>query len=373
MEEETNTVLVAPLDWGLGHATRCIPLIRQLQEQNYDIVLAADGRAWEFLRKEFPNLMLIRLPGYKISYPARGSFILKILSIIPAFYRTILKENRILKRIIKEHNIKAVISDNRYGLWCKKVPSVFLGHQMIIKMPNMLSWLEWFIHKISMGFLKRFNECWIPDYQGKYNLSGDLAHKYPLPDHFHYIGPLSRFHIEREQNKTMDDNEPGNHILVILSGPEPQRTVLENKLLNQLENSNQEAIVVRGVTEKEGEYQLTPKIRVIHHAQSGMLNSLILESVLVVCRPGYSSIMDLAATGKKAVFIPTPGQTEQQYLARYFYKNKIFYYNTQRSFDLETAIEQSQEYEGLQMRYNPSLLRERIRNLAHLIDQKNNQ
>ena len=316
--------------------------------------------------------MLIRLPGHKIKYPAKGSFLVKILSIVPAFYRTIIKENSILKRIIKEHHIDAVISDNRYGLWCRKIPSIFIGHQMIIKMPPMINWLERIVHKISLRFIKRFDECWIPDYKGKFNLAGDLAHKHPLPENFYYIGPLSRFNL-KEKNKNIDDKETGNHILVILSGPEPQRTILEKRLLNQLEKSNQEAIVVRGVTEKDGEYQLTPKIRVIHHAQSHVLNSLILEANLVICRPGYSSIMDLAATGKRAVFIPTPGQTEQQYLARYFYKNKIFYYNTQRSFDLEVALEQSQEYEGLQMRYNPSLLRERIRNLSHLIALKNDQ
>lgn len=363
MSAPTSNILVAPLDWGLGHATRCVPLIHQLLDRNHNVILAADGRAWDFLKQEFPYLKLIRLPGYKINYPSKGSFFLKILTLVPAFYRQINKGHKSLKRIIKEYNINAVISDNRYGLWCEKIPSVFIGHQMMIKLPGFMKWSEWLIHKINLSFIKRFDECWIPDYQGKFILSGDLAHKYELPSKFHFLGPLSRFHLQTEQEWKYVDPELRNNLLIILSGPEPQRSILEKKLYTQLEKTGRYATVVRGVTEKSGEFYLNERIRVLHHVNTKELKELILYAGLVVCRPGYSSIMDLAAAGKKAIFIPTPGQTEQLYLARYFFQNKIFYYSRQRSFDLETAVERSAEFEGVQMRYNPSLLEERIKHL----------
>lgn len=368
MEDDISNILVAPLDWGLGHATRCVPLIHKLKENNHNVILAADGRSWDFLHQEFPDLMLIRLPGHKISYPAKGSFLFKMLGTIPGFYRMITREHRFLKKIIKEHNIDAVISDNRYGLWSRQVPTVFIGHQMMIKLPPLLKWSEWFVHKISLYFIKRFEECWIPDYKGKINLSGDLAHKYKLPDNYYFIGPLTRFFHNAKQHKINEEFENGEQLLVILSGPEPQRSILEKKILKQLENSEQHGILVRGVTEKSGEYQLNQRIRVIHHANTEQMKKLISESDIVICRPGYSSIMDLTASGKKAIFIPTPGQTEQQYLAQYFYKNKIFYYNTQRAFDLETALERSADFEGIQMRYNPSLLEDRIEALEEKIN-----
>lgn len=359
----TSNILVAPLNWGLGHATRCVPLIHQLQEHNHNVILAADGRAWDFLKQEFPELMLIRLPGHMIKYPSKGSFILRILASVPAFYRQIAKEHKALKRIVREHNIHAVISDNRYGLWCKNIPSIFIGHQMMIKMPDFLRWSQWLVHKINLSFIKRFDECWIPDYQGKFNLSGDLSHQYELPSKFHFIGPLSRFHLRSEQEWKYEDPELRNNLLVILSGPEPQRSILEKKLFTQLEKTGRYATFIRGVTEKSGEFNLTERIRVFHHVNTKKLKELILRAGMIICRPGYSSIMDLAAAGKKAIFIPTPGQTEQLYLTRYFFQNKIYYYNNQRSFDLETALERSAEFEGIQMRYNPSLLEERIKNL----------
>ncbi len=366
MEEEISNILIAPLDWGLGHATRCVPLIHKLQQKNFNIILAADGRSWDFFREEFPDLMLVRLPSQKITYPVKGSFMLKMLGTLPALYRNIAKEHRFLKKIIREHNISAVISDNRYGLWSETVPSIFIGHQMMIKFPGFLRWAEWPAHKISLKLINRFDECWIPDYRGKINLAGDLAHKYPLPEKYHYIGPLSRFHFYNEEKNGFDADTRG-YLLVILSGPEPQRTVLERKIFMQLKRTDYRAIVVRGVTEKQGEYQLTENIRVLHHADTNQMKELLLGAETVICRPGYSSIMDITAAGKKAVFIPTPGQTEQQYLAQYFYSNKIFYYSPQRSFDLETALEQVSDYKGLQVRYNPALLEKRIDCLAKMI------
>lgn len=359
---------MAPLDWGLGHATRCVPLIHALLNHQFRVVLAADGRAFNFLAKEFPDLSIIRLEGYKVHYPAKRSFFLNMfLSTLP-FYQSIRKEHKAIQVIASEHHIDAIISDNRYGLWSKNITSVFLGHQMFIKVPGIFKWAEGLMHRLNQYFIRHFDEHWIPDYQGKYNLSGDLSHKKTLPEKAHFIGPLSRFFLPDDTTNEAHTKKYDGHLLVILSGPEPQRTILETKLLHQLKKSSQKTIVVRGLTEKTGNYMLTPDVKVLQHAATTELNRLILGSELVICRPGYSSIMDLSATGKRAVFIPTPGQTEQEYLAKYFFNNKVFYYEDQKSFNLERALEKSTEFEGFQLRYNPSLLEERINKLQELIN-----
>ena len=361
MKKGKFNILVAPLDWGLGHAMRCIPLIRELLKSGFNVILAADGRSFDLLRDEFPELKATRLPGHKVTYPRKGSF-LKMLRIVPAFYRTINKEHQILQELIQQYNLHAVISDNRYGLYSRRIQSVFIGHQMMIKMPGFLKWAEWFIHKINLHFINRFTECWLPDYQKNDALSGDLSHKFPLPAHCHFIGPLSRFNSENN-DLPVEKSAKNKRVLVILSGPEPQRSILENKLLDQLQSIDRKTTVVRGVTEQKGTYDFNANVRIIHHANTALLRQLIAEAEVIVCRSGYSSIMDLAATGRKAIFIPTPGQTEQEYLAKYFYQKQIFYYDTQESINLTDALEFVQNYPGIQKVYNPDLLRNRIASL----------
>ncbi|MGM0612896.1 MAG: glycosyltransferase [Bacteroidota bacterium] len=360
--KEKVNILIAPLDWGLGHAMRCIPLIKELSESGFNVILAADGRPYDLLHTEFPNLEIIRLPGQKIIYSQKNSFV-KMMKVVPAFYRMIKKEHKMLESLIHKHNLHAVISDNRYGLYSHKVPSVFIGHQMMIKMPVFLKWTEWFIRKLNLRFINRFTECWIPDYKDNKGLSGDLAHKYSLPGHFYFIGPLSRFNNENTGFK-INKASPGSDLLFILSGPEPQRTILEEKILSQLQSINRQATIVRGVTEKNRNYHIDTQTRIIDHADTSQLWKLIKEAEIVICRSGYSSIMDLSATGKRAIFIPTPGQTEQEYLAKYFYKKRIFYYEPQKSLNISEALKNVKTYPGIQTVYDPAFLRKRINKLA---------
>ncbi|MCF8217881.1 MAG: hypothetical protein K9I29_02915 [Bacteroidales bacterium] len=366
LNKERVNILIAPLNWGLGHAMRCIPMIKELTGSGFNVILAADGRPYDLLHSEFPDLEMIRLPGQAITYSKNSSF-LKMLKIVPAFYRMIKKEHKMLKSLIQKHNIHAVISDNRYGLYSHKIPSIFIGHQMMIKMPVFLKWTEWFIHKLNLRFINRFTECWIPDYKDNKGLSGDLAHKYSLPENFYFIGPLSRFNKDNEVFNT-EKADANSELLVILSGPEPQRTILEEKLLTQLQCVNCKATIVRGVTEQNRNYYLDSQTRIIDHADTSHLQSLIRGAKIIVCRSGYSSIMDLAATGKKAIFIPTPGQTEQEYLAEYFYQKRIFYYEFQKSFNISKALQNVKTYPGIQTVYAPAFLRKRIESLAERIE-----
>ncbi|MFW6019250.1 MAG: glycosyltransferase [Bacteroidales bacterium] len=362
MNKKKSNILVAPLNWGLGHAMRCIPLINELLKSGVEVILAADGRPYDLLHTEFPGLRIIRLPGQKITYSKKSSF-LKMLKIVPAFYHAIKIEHKALQHIIQKYNIHAVISDNRYGLYSYQIPSIFIGHQMMIKMPLFLKWSEWFIHKLNMRFIQRFNECWIPDYQGSKGLSGDLAHKYQLPENFYFIGPLSRFN--NEDTITQTNKDPlKKELLVILSGPEPQRSILEEKLLHQLQSIDRKAIVVRGVTEQNRVYAVDSKTRIIDHADTAQLRQLIRKSGVIICRSGYSGIMDLAATGKRAILIPTPGQTEQEYLAAYFYRQQVYYCDTQKKINLKNALQNVPHYPGIQKQYDSTLLRNRIRELV---------
>lgn len=353
-------ILIAPLDWGLGHATRCIPIIRYLLERKCEVVIAADGRPLLLLQKEFPLLEFVVMPGYNISYPKNGSMVLKMASQIPKILSGIKREHQQLKKIVNEKKIDAVISDNRFGLWSSEVPCAFITHQLMIKSP----FGENLIHKLNKNYISKYSECWIPDCERENSLSGDLSHKFPLPKNAKYIGLLSRFFDGAQKDKAKYD------LLVILSGPEPQRTLFEKKIIGQLTTfslKRKEAVgkvlIVQGITEKKERRNVSESVEIVSHLTSEELQKEILSSEIILCRPGYSSVMDLAVLCKKAIFIPTPGQTEQEYLAKCFSDSplrsasaeqgkKIAYSVSQKKFDLEIAMKESEKYSGFTQKYS---------------------
>jgi uncharacterized protein (TIGR00661 family) len=302
-----NRILVAPLNWGLGHATRCIPIINKLIHEGFEPVIASDGVALKILQKEFPNLIFEELPSYNITYSKTSYFFkFKILSSAPKVLKTVKEEFKKTKKIVKQHDISVIISDNRLGVHHPKIKSIFITHQV-----NILSGLTTFISsKIHAEFIKKFDECWIPDFEGIQNLGGKLSHDFKISTKTKYIGPLSRF------TKTLV--EPNYDFLLLLSGPEPQRTLLETKLLNEFKDFEGNVIMVRGVFENEQKQSRFGKILVYNFMTSSQLEETINESKIIVSRSGYTTVMDLAKLGKKAFFIPTPGQTEQEYLAKKF-------------------------------------------------------
>jgi len=331
-------ILISPLDWGLGHATRCIPIIRYLLEKKCEVLIGADGRPFQLLKKEFPTLEFIRMPGYEIYYPENGSMPLKIAAQIPKIVFRIRREHRHLRQLIVDKKIDAVISDNRFGLWSRKIPCVFITHQIMVKSP----FGEAFIHRLNKKHISNFSECWIPDSEGENNLSGDLAHGYSLPENAKYIGMLSRF----TNTDTRFLTKAPNDILVILSGPEPQRTVFENKILEQVSSLKGKTLIVRGITENSERKKISDNIEMVSYQTSAELEKEISSAKIVLSRPGYSTIMDLTVFGKKAIFVPTPGQTEQEYLAELLMKRKIAYSVSQKNFDLQIALKETDKYSG---------------------------
>jgi len=342
LKTEKPKILVAPLNWGLGHATRCIPIVEALLENGFEPIIASDGVALHILQKEFPHLIFLELPSYQIEYAKNGAFFKwKLIKNSPKMMEAIYHERQLTKKWVKDYQLAGIISDNRLGIYSKKVPSVFITHQLNVLTGN----TSWITSKLHQYIIKKYNECWVPDSAELPNLTGKLGHiKNP---HFkiNYIGPLSRLN-KMELPKKYD-------LMVILSGPEPQRTMLEVHLKDELKRYVGDVIFIRGVVESEQKIAQVASITFYNFMTSKQLEQTFNESEMVLCRSGYTTVMDLAKLEKKAFFIPTPGQFEQEYLAKKYKKEGIVPYTKQDKFVIENLYE-IDLYKGLQ-HYNMNL------------------
>ena len=330
-------IFLSPLDWGLGHATRCIPIIKVLLELDCDVIIGSDKTTKILLKKEFPTLEFIQMQGYEIKYSRKiGQFYLKMLIQLPRIITVIRKENYQLHQIIKDYKIDAVISDNRFGLHSSLVPCVYMTHQIQIKTGNFLG--NKIATRIHRHFINKFSITWIPDFKLN-GLSGELSHPIKLPKKCVYLGALSRF-------KLLDSPEKKYDLLISLSGPEPQRTILEEIILAQCDQIKGSILLVRGlpgVSEKLVHHH--KHLDVSNHLSANDLNIVLDQSDLIIARSGYTTIMDLAKLNKKAILIPTPGQAEQEYLANYLMEKKYFYTVTQRNFEMTDVLEKVAQFD----------------------------
>jgi len=324
-------VLVAPLDWGLGHTTRCIPIIQELLHQDFIVLLTAEGDSAHLLRKEFPSLTILSLKGYKISYSKTKFFFkVKLFSQIPKILKAIKQEHTWLNQIIKEHKIDIVVSDNRYGLYNINIKSIFITHQLAIETGN--AFTNWLVQKLNYRQINKFDQCWIPDNEVPFDLAGKLSHPKEIPIvPTKYIGILSRVKKETAE-KNID-------LLVLISGPEPQRTALENMMLLQMKKVSFKMVLVRGLPGVANKLiNENTALQIYDHLPAIELSRLIQSSKIVIARSGYSTIMDLIALQQTAVLIPTPGQTEQEYLAEYLAAKKYFLAAQQIEFNLVNEL-----------------------------------
>ena len=340
IKNDRKRVLVAPLDWGLGHATRCIPIIYALIKLKFEVIIAADGYTRELLKKEFPNVVFTQLRGYNIRYSSHKIwFPVTLVVQFPKLLYCIYYERVWLKKIIAAHHISAVISDNRPGLYHSKIPCIYITHQLKIKTGNRFT--EWLAQKAHYFFINKYKACWVPDNQSANNLAGELSHPKILPKiPVKYIGPLSRFEKITVEKKY--------DLLIILSGPEPQRTIFEELLMKELKGFSGTAFLVRGLpgnVEKEGlVFNGENKISIINHLSAGELSTVIQQSDMVISRSGYTTVMDLVKLHQKAILVPTPGQTEQEYLAENLMMKKMFFSIPQNSFSLNEALVASKSF-----------------------------
>ncbi|TAD90367.1 MAG: glycosyl transferase family 28 [Bacteroidetes bacterium] len=328
-------LLVAPLDWGLGHATRCIPLIHSLLQAQHTVVLAASGPQKLLLQQAFPQLTCLALPGYGIRYSTKG-LVWGLLAQIPKLLKAMAHERRWLAQAVATHQLQVVISDNRYGLHHPTVPCVLVTHQLQLALPTGFGFAQGLVRRLLYRHINRFTACWVPDYAATatHSLSGMLGHPAKPPRlPVHYLGWLSRF------TPAPRPATPQYAAIIVLSGPEPQRTQFENLLLPQLRQSTQPMLLVRGLPGSSQPLpQLPPHIQAHNHLGTGQLQAAFLNSQVLVSRSGYSTVMDAFTLGMRCIFVPTPGQTEQLYLAAHLARQQFCLCSQQQHFHLAQAL-----------------------------------
>lgn len=321
-------VLVAALDWGLGHAARSVPLVRYIRSLGHRVSLASNGQAACLWREEFPDLEVHELPAYGVRYAQRNLY-LDLLAATPEILAAVRGERKWLREFESSESLDLVISDNRYGLYSEKVPSILLAHQLRVK--GSWPWAD----KLGQFFLdrwiSRFTEIWVPDHMEGRSLSGYLSEHGKGYPPVHRIGVLSRLHPAPDQHRSLD-------ILVLLSGPEPQRSRFEQVVIRQLGYIPGTHQVVRGTREPRETIASVPShIEVVDLLPARDLQALFDRSRMLVSRSGYSTLMDLETTGMPALLVPTPGQFEQEYLARRHAGHTRWIFQNQDVLDIPTA------------------------------------
>jgi len=278
--------------------------------EGHEPVVVADGFPLAFLQQEFPSLRFIEFPSYSIYYASGKSQVGAMLFNFPNILSGIIREHFWLRDLLMSEHFDQIISDNRFGMWSRQVHSIYITHQLMVKMPINLMFLETLVHQIHKAFINRYDECWIPDKEHE-GLSGDLAHKYPLPRNAKFIGTLSRF-------QGMESIQPNSEydMVAVVSGVEPQRTIFEDNLIIKFRNKPEKVLIVQGQPQTLKNEKRIGNITMVSHLPDSELAAILIGAKKIICRSGYSSVMDLDVLKclHKAELIPTPGQTEQEYL-----------------------------------------------------------
>jgi len=325
-------ILVAPLNWGLGHASRCVPLVRRLLDEGHEVILGGDGESLTLLRAHFPKLRYVYLAPLHLRYSKGRSQVGAMLCALPKLLWWAIKDHAILKAVLKEEHFDQVISDNRFGLYsvnersersvlCQANPvCIYMTHQLHIMLPKGWKWLEPLVARLHARIYMRYNKVWVPDYEEpEKSLAGDLSR---VPSSFHlspfafqYIGPLSRFSTANDQRPTASDKYD---IVAVLSGLEPHRTLLEQDIIARYAGSS--VLIVQGLMHRPNTRIKRGYITIVPRMDDAELAEVLRNAKHIIARSGYSTIMDLDALGilDKAELIPTPGQPEQEYLAARF-------------------------------------------------------
>jgi len=328
-----KSILICPLNWGIGHASRCIPIIRCLNQLGHRVVIAADSKPLALLKSVFPDNEFITFPGYEPNYSHGNSLVVKMLIAAPKILSSFKKDEQFVEKIIKQYNIDGLISDNRFGASCPSIPSIFITHQLNIQTPAAFNFTRPIINYLNNKYIRNFTTVWIPDFALEPSLSGKLSHTTNSELLIQFIGPLSRFtDLDIIQSEPIDQDID---LLLMLSGPEPQRSILEKLILDQLHQTQLKCFILRGLP-GESQLPIVPaNIILKNHLNQHELLSILARSKKIVARAGYSTIMDLFSLKRQAILIPTPGQTEQEYLAKHLNNSKQFVFITQDAFTLE--------------------------------------
>jgi hypothetical protein len=334
-----RAVCISPLDWGLGHATRCIPIALSFQELGYKVYIATDGYQEAILKEALPNAHFLKLKGYGIRYTKLKSLLFfSLLWQVPKMIARITSEYFWLKKIQQQYNFDLIVSDNRFGFFHKNVNSVFITHQLNLQTP--FTWTSSLYQIILSKWLQNFKACWIPDTEEASNLSGVLIRPKHKPRiAIWYMGYLSRLHNKETISNESNENEI--EFLGIVSGPEPQRTLFENQIWNAGNEAGISFVMIAGLPNQKLYNKITPSGALYHHLAGKELTAQIQRAKYIICRGGYTSLMELFPFHKKLILVPTPGQTEQMYLAKYWSDQKWAISFDQSTFDLTKALQQA--------------------------------
>ena len=299
----------------MGHAARMIPIARKLLKMNHSVFIASGEEHLMLFHEELPGLEYIHFPGFKPGYSRFLPQYLPLLLKTPLLLFHVFREHFRLKSIIRDYSIDIVISDNRFGLWNRNVRTAYITHMPLIPFPKPFRFMEFIGIRLHRAVIRRYSLCFIPDLPGDLNLTGRLSHGIKLPDTARYIGILSRFPVQRESST----GKPAalKHNTVILSGPEPQRSILRQKVLNLLKNENIITLILEGKPGKGNEIIRSGNFAFFSHLPASEMEEMISGSETIITRSGYTTIMELVSLRCSALLVPTPGQTEQEYLAEY--------------------------------------------------------
>ncbi len=318
MNGQPETILVSPMQWGLGHTVRLVPFIARAVEDGHQVILASDGASLDFLRFRFPDLRWVRLPFYPVRYASDGRFFRKLIAQAPGILKAIRNNRRQVDKLISTYGITRILCDHRYGLYHKQVHSIFITNQLWLKAPKGWSFGEGLVYWFHKRVLEKFSEVWIADYPGTPNISGLLTHPRRLPANARYIGPVSRFENVTPERPAFARSFD---VLALVSGPEPQRTLFENLLRERFKKDGTSAVIFRGLPPASPEeipaVAEEGTVMLVDHARDEHLAWYIVEAREIICRPGNSTLCDLNYFGKPALLVPTPGQTEQEYVAKH--------------------------------------------------------
>jgi uncharacterized protein (TIGR00661 family) len=341
-DSQKKKVFIAPLNWGLGHAIRLLPLIKLLLTKDYEVYIGASGRSKEVLQQEVKQCIFFDFPEYPIKYPHSRFFVTRFMLIIfPQMLLAMKNEQKKLRILHKKYHFNLIISDNRFSLALSGVRSLLISHQLRYKLPWPIQKMEWLPEYFNYSHFRKYDRIIVPDIEEHKTLTGELSHnmRYLPENKLYYLGIMTAL----EQNIKEDDGRID--YFVIISGPEPQRTKFEKIILNQVGKLKGRVVIALGKPEKD--YKIRMGNSVIYtYLNRYKISDYLRRAKFIISRPGYTTVMEMIESGNRGLFIPTPGQIEQVYLAKYFIENNWCYSVPQNDFDLIAAIKIAQTYPG---------------------------
>jgi len=327
-----KVVLVAILDWGLGHASRMVPVIDGLLAQNVRVILTGSGASLTYLQKRYPQMESREMPSEEMRYGKSGAglALLKRALHQPGINKI---QQAWIREIVAKEKINGIISDNLYGVYHHEIPSVIVTHQVGLLVPV---FKKAFDRKLAQ-WLDHFTEVWVPDLPGAASLSGKMTENAFLRIPKIFVGNLSRLRSVASAKKDIA-------LTALISGPEPQRSLFEKEVLKLMKKTPGRKVLIRGIlggsTEKIADMT---DMEVYDFLDDTALSEMIIRSEWVVCRSGYSTLCDLRVLGAKAVVVPTPQQPEQLYLARRG-SEKGWFQSTEQQLISKAILEDRQKF-----------------------------